>query len=75
MKKQQDEQTTKQRSRLLFPRFPGPGRYRVKFYYRNDPNRRIKGIALGRHHPAIQRVKKSYPAFLKSNELVFTVTP
>ena len=58
-----------------FPRFPGPGRYRLLFYYFNDPSIRWKGIPLGQHDPStMQRVKTSTKASLISNELVFVVT-
>lgn len=60
---------------VSFPRFPGPGRYRLVFYYFNDPSFRWRGIPLGQHDPStMRRVKASTKASLISNELLFVVS-
>ena len=54
--------------------FPGPGKYRVVFYYSNDPSIEWKGIPLGKHdEKTMERVKNSTKCALISNELIFTV--
>lgn len=48
-----------------------PGKYRVAFYYKNDPKLKWRGIPLGAHDPkAMQRIRESTPVDLKSNEQI-----
>lgn len=55
--------------------FPAPGSYKVVLHYRNDPALVWKGIPLGSHDAAaMERVKRSAPCSLVSNELTFQVT-
>lgn len=54
------------------PNFPGPGRYRIVYFYRNDPNLRWVGIYAS-HPSTMQRLKHSTPCSLVSNELTVTV--
>lgn len=56
------------------PRLPGPGKYRMVFYYRNNPSAVWRGIPLGRHDPDdMKKVRSSTACSMVSNELEFTV--
>jgi hypothetical protein len=58
------------------PRFSGPGRYRVKFYYRNLPGHNWKGGDLGAagDQEAVKAMRVSTSCFAASNEVTITVT-
>ncbi|MEM7165724.1 MAG: hypothetical protein AAF581_09685 [Planctomycetota bacterium] len=58
------------------PTFAKPGKYRVVFYYTNDPAIGWKGLPLGDHDAdALAALESSTKCALVSNELVFTVAP
>jgi len=58
------------------PGFPAPGRYKVVFYYANEPSMPWKGLPLPRHDPeAMRDVQRSVKCSLVSNELLFIVIP
>lgn len=55
---------------------PEPGIYRVTYYYRNDPEKKMEddGLILGEHAPGVEEaISKSSPVFLTSNEVRLTV--
>ena len=57
------------------PPFPGPGKYRIKFFYSNIPDIKWSGVPLGKHDPqAASKIPGSTPCKLISNELIVTVT-
>jgi hypothetical protein len=53
------------------PEFPGPGIYRVVFYYENDPA--CRGTWNHDDEALLRQVRGSFPCLLKSNELTLTV--
>jgi hypothetical protein len=60
---------------LDFPSRLSPGKYRVVFYYINVPDLKWSGIPLGNHdEEAMNRLKKSTPVALVSNEVQFVMT-
>lgn len=60
---------------IMPPSFPGTGKYRVVFYYKNIPDKKWNGIPLGEHDAAtIQQIRKSTPVSLISNEVVIEIT-
>lgn len=54
-----------------------PGKYRIVFYYSNDPQMKWSGVPLGGEHDreAMRRVKESTAVALISNEVQFEVVP
>lgn len=54
----------------------GPGRYSIKFLYRNIPDLKWKGIPLGQHDPVAMDIirSKSKDITLVSNDIIFTVS-
>lgn len=59
---------------IFYPQFKQAGKYRVVFYYNNDPSLRVGGLTPRPHdEEAIQRMSKSTPCSLMSNEIVVEV--
>ena len=54
------------------PLFPGPGRYRIVYFYRNIPNLKWHG-SYTFDPGTMDRVRQSTPCSLVSNELIVTV--
>lgn len=53
---------------------PGPGNYKVKVTYINDPQAKFRGIELGNHNAAeMEKVRASTPLSVESNTLDITV--
>jgi hypothetical protein len=66
---------TKLNEWAYFPYQLPPGKYRVVFYYTNQPEIAWQGLPLGNHdEKEMRRVKKSTPVSLVSNEVVVEVT-
>lgn len=58
------------------PRRLAPGKYRAVLIYENVPSKDCGGLAMGEHsEQALADIKRSTPCKLRSNELLFTITP
>lgn len=58
------------------PTFEKPGRYRLVCYYQNIPEVKVSGIPLRPHeNGALDRMRKSTPCRLTSDEIVVDVLP
>lgn len=57
-----------------WPDFPGPGTYRVVYFYRNEPLKKWHGT-YGAAPGVMEQIRKSTACTLQSNELVVTVVP
>ncbi len=57
-----------------WPRYPGPGQYRVVFHYENDPAKEFGGLPLGAHDShAVKRLRASTPCRAASEPVAITV--
>jgi len=58
------------------PTFAMPGKYRLVFYYSNQPDLPMQGVLLGKHDDGVlEKIKQSHPCHLMSNEVIVDVSP